>query len=228
MASAVLFLLAWPLFFRLFSPGRYLKFAPLIYLIFLSAITLNKVFLEKRPGVFKLLVLCAIIILIYLLSLDKDIEYFQNKGLYAFLSDRPKDALIAGHPDDMNEIPLLAKRKVFVQFESSLPYYRNYYDKVKKRTYDFFRLYYSNDKNEINEICSFYDIDYLVIKKEHFSEFYINREEFYTSPFNEYIQEIIRKNRNQGFILSDVPEKYRAYEDENFVVVKTHGTTFIN
>jgi len=25
-----------------------------------------------------------------------------------------------------------------------------------------------------------------------------------------------------------VPEKYRAYEDENFVVVKAHGTTFIN
>jgi len=225
ISGLFLFILAWLALFNLYSPGRFLKFSSLLYLIFLSALTINRIFIEvgKKRKLTRLFIISLVIILIYFPFLDRmQFTFFKNKGLYDYLTTLPKNVLIAGHPFEMNEIPLFSKRKVFIEYELSLPFYKNYYEKIKQRTYDFFRIYYSNDIDEIKQICSFYKIDYFVIKKEHFTKSYLDVKEFYINPFNDKIKQIIKQNIQNGFILTSIPKRYRLYEDDNFFVINIH------
>lgn len=215
------------MFLQLYSPGRYLKFAPLVFLIFLSALTINKIFIKGEGSRLRFFFLPLIIILVYLPFLKDESRYFKNEGLYNFLSTLPKDVLIAGHPEEMDEIPLISKRKVFVQFELSLPYYRSYYKKIVERTKDFFRLYYSESNGEVINICNRYHIDYLVIKKAHFRDTYLGQKVFYIEPFNDYIQQIVAENIKKGFVFQNVSPQYRVYEDNEFFVVSANDLAFL-
>ena len=227
ISGVLLFFGAWVMFFQLYSPGRYLKFAPLVFLIFLSALTINKIFLKGEGGRLRFFFLPLIIILVYLPFLKDETRYFKNEGLYNFLSTLPKNVLIAGHPEEMDEIPLISKRKVFVQFELSLPYYKSYYKKIAERTKDFFRLYYSESNGEVINICNRYHIDYLVIKKAHFRDTYLGQKVFYIEPFNDYIQQIVAKNIKKGFVFQNVSPQYRVYEDNEFFVVSANDLAFL-
>lgn len=223
-----LFILAWIMLFNLFSPGRYLKYALCSYLIFLSALTIYKTFVEasNKRRFLRLFTVSTAIILIYFPFLDGNVTFFKNQGLYQFLSTLPKNALIAGHPFEMNEVPLFSKRKVFVQQELSLPYYKNYYQRIKQRTYDFFKLYYSSSTGEIKNICNQYEIDYIVVKKEHFSTPFLAKDHFYTNPFNDKAKQVVAQNIKRGFVLLDVPQEYRIYEDDIFFIVKIDDIPF--
>jgi len=228
VSGLILFAIAWPLFFHLFSPGRYLKFSPLIYLIILSALALNKLLLKGKYATLKLLFLSSLIICGYTPYINGDFEYYNNVGLYHFLSTLPKESLIAGHPEEVDEIPLIAKRKVFIQFEQSLPYYKTYYKKISQRTTDFFKLYYSRDLQQATLICDFHQIDYVVIKKDHFSPPYIAENVFYTEPFNTEIKQLIHKNKKKDFIFSDVEKKHKIYEDSQFFILEANSIKLLN
>ena len=220
LSGTMLFLMAWLAFFHLFSPGRYLKFAPFIYLIFLSALTLNYIFKKILPERIKILVLIIAIILTYKPFLNGNIEYYGEKDLYDFLSTLPENSLIAGHPKEMDAIPLLCKRKVFVQRESSLPYYKKYYGEITRRINDFFKLYYSSDTNEAKKINRLHGINYIVIKKEHFSKRYLDQGFFYYDPFNVFAKKVVFENIKKGFLFQSIPEEKRLYEDERFIVIE--------
>ncbi len=225
-SGMILYFISWFVFFRLFSPGRYLKFAAFIYLIFLSAATLNYIFAKLSSRTTRLLLLTILVIGVYWPFLDGNVQYYGRKGLYDFLATLSRDSLIAGHPKEMDEIPLLCKRKVLVQRELSLPYYRKYYSEISCRTRDFFRLYYSSDKNEAKAICDFYGIDYIVIDKEHFSNAYLEGGFFYHEPFNNFVKKIIFSNRDLGFLFKDIPAGKGLYEDEKFIVIGVNEKEF--
>jgi len=222
ISGILLFIFAWPLLLNLYSPGRYLKFALITYLIFISALVIEKTFIDfgNNKKFLRLALIVVIIIIIYFPFLSSNLTVFNNTGLYSFLSTLPKDALIAGHPFEINEVPLFSKRKVFIEYELSLPYYKNYYKKIVQRTNDFFKLYYSSSVDEIKNICSNYNINYIVIKKEHFTRSYLDNNNFYIMPFSNKIQEIVLQNKGKGFALLSILQKYKLYEDENYFVVK--------
>jgi len=224
ISSLFLYVLSWALLFKLYYPGRYLKFSLAFYLIFLCAITLTRVMTDRasQRGPQRLFLLFTIIIL-YFPFLNKDLVSYKNIGLYQFIATLPKNAVIAGHPFEMSEIPLFSKRKVFIQFELSTPFYRNYYKQVKQRTNDFFKLYYSASFNEIKELCIEYGIDYVLVKKEHFSRPYIERGNFYIEPFNYQVRRIIENNIKNGFVLTNIPAPCKIYEDKDLIVIKVNG-----
>lgn len=218
--------LSWVLVLKLYYPGRYLKFALPFYLIFLCAITITGTIIDKAKrakNLRRLFLLSLAVVVLYLPFLNKDLVNYKNIKLYQFLSTLPKNALIAGHPFLMNEVPLFSKRKVFLTFELSTPFYRNYYKQVKQRTYDFFRIYYSGSFNEIKEVCIEYGIDYVLIKKEHFSRPYIEKKNFYIEPFNRQIRRVVENNFKNGFALENIPADCRVYEDNDISVIKVSG-----
>ncbi len=220
LSGIILYFMAWLVFFYLFSPGRYLRYAPFIYLIFLSAATLNYILEWISHRRVKLLLLTIVIALTYGSFLNGNVEYYGKHGLYDFLSSLPKDSMIAGHPKEMDEIPLLCKRKVFVQRELSLPYYKTYYEEISRRTNDFFKLYYSSDKDEIKSICHVCGIDYVVVKKEHFIDWYLAGGVFYLSPFNASIIQTVKSNFQKGFYLANISKEHLVYEDVDYMVLK--------
>ena len=223
ISSLIMYILSWLLLFRFFYPGRYLKFYLPIYLIFLSALIINKYVIEEFncKTFFRLSIISLLIIILFLPFLHNNLSTFRNKGLYKFLSTLPKECLLAGHPAIVNEIPLYSKRKVFVQEELSLPFYKNYYQMIRRRTYDFFRLYYSCSIDEVKNICKKYKIDYLILAKEHFKKIYLDKRHFYFEPFNTKIIHIVLENINNGFILINLIPRCKVYEDGEFIVINS-------
>jgi len=220
-----LYFLSWALLFKLYYPGRYLKFILPFYLIFLCAITITRTIIDRtnQKKLQRLFLLSLVIVILHLPFLNKDLVNYKNIRLYQFISTLPKNAVVAGHPFEMSEIPLFSKRKVFIQFELSTPFYRNYYEQVKRRTYDFFRLYYSGSFNEIKEVCIKYQIDYVLVKKEHFNRSYIEKGNFYIEPFNYQVRRIIENNIEKKFVLANIPAAYKVYEDNDSVIIKVNG-----
>jgi len=225
VSGFVLYGLSWALLFKLYYPGRYLKFILPFYLIFLCAITITQTIIDRtnQGKIQRLFLLSFAIIILHFPFLDKDLVNYKNIKLYQFISTLPKNSVIAGHPFEMSEIPLFSKRKVFIQFELSTPFYRNYYMQVKQRTYDFFRLYYSGSFGEIKEACIKYGIDYVLVKKEHFSQTYIEKKNFYIKPFNYQVRRIIENNIRNGFVLAKIPAAYKVYEDSDFLIIKVNS-----
>lgn len=225
ISGFLLYGLSWALLFKLYYPGRYLKFILPFYLIFLCAIAITRTIIDRtsQRRIQRLFLLSFAVIILHFPFLDKDLVNYKNIRLYQFISTLPKNAVIAGHPFEMSEIPLFSKRKVFIQFELSTPFYRNYYKQVKQRTYNFFRLYYSASFNEIKEVCIENGIDYVLVKKEHFSRSYIEKNNFYIEPFNYQVCRIIKNNIRNGFVLANFPAAYKVYEDNDFLIIKVNG-----
>jgi len=147
-----------------------------------------------------------------------DISY-PKRELYRYLSTLPKNAMIAAHPFIADSIPLLAKKKVFINFELSHPWYNNYWRTIKKRTFSFFDAYYAEDQKNIYEFCKQNKIDYLIVDTNHFSKNYLEAKQFYFEPFNSYVINLI-KNRKK-FALANLPNFKKDFVEDNIFLVKS-------
>ncbi|MFH2145756.1 MAG: hypothetical protein ABII75_06995 [Candidatus Omnitrophota bacterium] len=225
ISGIILYFLSWALLFKLYYPGRYLKFILPFYLIFLCASTITRTIIDRtnQKRLQRVFWVAFVIISLHVPFLNKDLVNYKNTRLYQFIATLPKNSLIAGHPFETSEIPLFSKRKVFIEFELSMPFYRNYYKQIKQRTYDFFRLYYSSSFNEIKEVCIEYGIDYILVRKGHFSRPYIEKYNFYIEPFNLQVRSIIENNFRNGFVLANIPAACKIYEDNDLFIVKVNG-----
>jgi hypothetical protein len=132
------------------------------------------------------------------------------------LKTLPKDSLVAGHPMDMNNPPLIAQRKVLANQELSLPYYQGYYGEVRARIFDFFEAYYASDWSVVEGFIRRYGVDALVVNKEHFKESFLSGPIYY-EPFRSVVKERLKKNRS--FVLMHPPENVQCFENEHYVIL---------
>jgi hypothetical protein len=129
----------------------------------------------------------------------------EERPLLRYVSKLPKDALLAGDPEVMSNIPLVAQRSVFVSSEISYV--------GEDRVRDFFDAYYAESRQEVYGFCETYGVDYLVVNRNHFSEDYLERESFFFAPYNEYIVDLIE--RRSDFFLPSIPESEQVFSTEH-------------
>lgn len=167
-----------------------------------------------KPLLFLFVLLTIIIYIPGIKSIGVISPSSAERELYQFLSTLPKDSYIAGHPDDMQNIPIFAKRKVF---ESTEFLYN------EKRTFDLFSAYYGNSVEEIEEFCNRYEVDYWVVNRKYFCKEYLSKGRVFFDPFNEFI---IEKTKGKGrFVLNDIVENRKLFEVGNLFVVKSDAIT---
>ena len=223
-ASSILFVIANILMFRLHGPARYMRYSLPIFLIIFTALNIDKFLKRVKSKDIQLIFLSSFALLTAICFVPKLQRYYiiaPSPGLYNFLLKLPKDILIAGHPTPMDNIPTFAKRKVFINEETSLPYYSNFYPIIKERTHAFFKAYYSDSSEEIYDFCKKFNITHLVVYKSHFSDDYLTNGQFYLNPFNDYIRNLV-KNKST-FALINISENKRVFDDGDIFVVKTEG-----
>ena len=139
-----------------------------------------------------------------------------ERELYQFLSTLPKDSYIAGHPDDMENIPIFAKRKVFQS--SELLFFAD-----EKRIFDLFAAYYGNSVEEIQDFCNRYEVDYWVVNGKYFCKEHLSKGRLFYEPYNEFI---IEKTKGKGrFVLNDIVENRKLFEVANLFVVESDAIT---
>ena len=208
--------------FRLFGPARYMRYSLPLFLIFFISLNIDRFFRRINSGRLRAAFLLGFILLASVCFIPKLQQYYivaPSPELYDFLISLPKDVLVAGHPAPMDNVPVFAKRSVFINEESSLPYHVNFYSIIKERTYAFFKAYYSADCKEIYDFCKKYNITCLVVYDFHFSQDYLSRGEFYLNPFNEYIKGLT-KNKSR-FALMDIPDSRKIFNHQGVFIVRT-------
>ncbi len=218
-----MFLVSYACLFHLFFPGRYLQYTLPVFLILVSAFGINKFLDRNRPPKTRILLVgyfTAIVLLVYLPFLKSNLREYEREILEA-VKVLPDNAFIAGHPSDLNGIPLFCQKRVLIQEEMSQAWDKNYYRKIKERTYGLFRAYYAESLAEVKAFCRKYGITHLMINKEHFTSRYIKQDEFYLEPFNSYIKQLVEK---KPFVLvSPAAAEFVVYESRKYIIFDVRG-----
>ncbi len=222
MAAVAWYFLAWFLLLDLFLPGRILKFVLPVMLALVSGAVwswMAQQFNRLGAVFFHLATAYLLFSFSWPLLLPQVYDYSENKDLYAFLSTLPKDAVIAGHPREMDGVPLFSKRRAYVIEELSLPFNRSYYKEIQRRTVAVFLIYYATNKVQLKEACAREHIRFIVIRSADFEKAYLNRGVFYLEPYNAIIKNLIAREHGQGFVLESVRDKAVVFKSKDVRVI---------
>lgn len=220
-SGAGFFIAAHMFFFKLFMPSRYMRLSLPLFLVFFLAWNARRIikFAEERVLLRKILPVGLIVFLIwgFFIPGGQDNHLSTHPKVFSFLKTLPNDSMIAGHPAIMDDAPVFTLKKIFVTKEISVPYY-GIYPILKKRTYEFFNIYYAKELNEIYNMCVTNQITHLVVCKKHFEDAYLEKGDIYYEPVNSVVlRQIAGKN---DFALFRVPDTMKIYEDDDVFVIK--------
>ncbi|MGP8283917.1 MAG: hypothetical protein ACLQT6_14545 [Desulfomonilaceae bacterium] len=187
--SLLLYVLARLFLVKLFVPRRYITYTlNLVYCIgFAVAI---RVVLEKMKLSKLRLYALVIALLAFACIKGRHIEIFDYSGgsnLYKFIQTTPKNALIAGWPEVMDNVMTFGERPAYVTYKLSHTWVEPYWSEVKRRTFDLFKAYYSSKPEEIRSFCKSNHIDYLIVRSEDFELERLKKFPPYFEPFNGFI-----------------------------------------
>jgi hypothetical protein len=227
-SGLILYFVAKMLLFYMYVPKRYIGYTLPLFLIIFVATKFDEFLdtLKEKAKIRRYIILFILFFLIFnfppmvhsLSSSLNSTDCEKKTQLFDSLSTLPKDTMIAGHPYDMDCIPIFTKRKVYLNFELSAPFYSKYYDLIKDRTYKLFYVYYTSEEKIFNNFCKLEKVDYFVFNKEKFSNEYLSNKEFYIKPFNNFIIKLLEKEKD--FYFKKIPKKRVFFENNQFLVVK--------
>ncbi|NBD18335.1 MAG: hypothetical protein GVY04_20035 [Cyanobacteria bacterium] len=154
LASLGMFLLSHLFLFRLHLPSRYTEHtlrlvsaiagAMAFVILIATLIQMSQRFQQPYRTFKQSLVISAISLLLAIpifnpLLMDEfpDTEYVVGNypNLYQFLQQQPQDSLVASVIEEINNIPVFAKRSILIGGEGyPVPYHLGYYQKIQART----------------------------------------------------------------------------------------------
>jgi hypothetical protein len=232
--SLALFVLSHLLLFRLYLPSRYtfytLSLAGII-VIGVNALSVwqvckarygRRVLPLSRPvkygALAGLLVLYAVVQSTVIAKHDPRLVVLDQHDMemLTFLRTLPKDSVVAGHPDDMDNVPVIAQRKVLANSETAFPYYLGYYTKMRQKVFDVLQAYYATDWQTLWSFVRRYQIDALVLRKEHFRLAARNTRLYY-EPFESWLRASLPET--SAFVLATPPKALTCYENDRYVVL---------
>jgi preprotein translocase subunit SecE len=209
-ASVILYAVAYVLLMKLFLPRRYLEYSLAVFYAALFAIGL-RVLVEmvvKKKTVVLLLLTVSVVVGVVRFQHVGIYDYSASAPLCRFLAGVPKDSVVAGPPDLMDNIMTFAHRRVFVSFELSHTWYKRYWKTIKKRTFDLLRAYYAADPAEISRFAQDNHVDYLVVREKDFPPGDTRKGSIHFEPFDSFVRTLTRSQ-----------EQYAALDRNAFPVV---------
>lgn len=221
VSSLLLYVAARIFIFRLFVPSRYIEFSFNIFFCLVIAKCMRVAMLGwvSDRTIFPLLTTLLFILASLQVYHVGVFDYSNHAKLYRFFDTTPKNVLIAGHPEVMDNVLTFARRKAFVTYELSHTWYASYWNVLKNRTFDFFRAYYSEDPRDIFSFCRKNSIDYLVVRDSDFSEEKLKKGGLYFEPFDSFIRDLAKSQIS--FALLDRKTFPPIYEAGGIRVIKT-------
>lgn len=193
--SAILFaIISTLLFSLLYFPDRYVRNTlPLFLIIILS----NGLYFLYTKYKYISYILIVIMTLIFIPQVKAAEIRCQDYELYEFIKKLPKDSLIAGHPVDMDCIAFFGRKTPFVTDRSNDPIILSYYKLIKQRIFEFFEIYYSEDKNAVKEFCLKNKVTHIVVNKKYFSDEYLRKEKIdYWAPYDDFLKNLTNNKTN--------------------------------
>lgn len=127
-----------------------------------------------------------------------------DKKICSFLSKLDKNILVAGHPWDMSNLPILCNKSVLINSHMT----QEFEDPISRKiVYDFFSAYYTDSLPILLEFMNKYKIDIFIVNDNHFKPNYTKSNRFYYEPYNSSIIKYI--NGKKEFIWDKIPKKMK-------------------
>jgi hypothetical protein len=136
--------------------------------------------------------------------------------VYRYLQTLPNDIVITGHPWEMDNIPLFARRQVLANQELSLPYFTGYYAEVRQRLLDSLTAYYAADAQQVQQFVQRYGVDYILLNTRHFTPEFLQGRIYY-EPFNSLVQAQLTDAPRFALLEAAVGE--RVYSQGPYILV---------
>jgi hypothetical protein len=226
LSSLIMYTLAIILLFKLYLPIKYVQYPLLLLsmLIFTLAAGVILSFIKRGPR--KILALITILVFSYhiytkgLYPIGEDIEdQSQYAALYEFIGELPEDVVIAANPYLSDFISCFSKRKVFLKYELSYPFFENYARIIQGRIDDFYKAYYSSKPEDVKEFCKANNIEYIVVNSDDFLK------KGSRNPFLEraqtavFVENILKTSHKDPFLKSVRDEDKLFSTDDNKIFV---------
>lgn len=242
-ATFICYFLARLLAFRLYVPVRYLNWPLGIFFVCTLPTAIWRLFhirpegmlKHRRPTVLATLFLILLGYGLYYLGGSgiggrtnfKPGQHYDNPLYTWFREHTEMNALIAGHPTQLDGLQLYSMRKAYVTSETAHPFYKNYYDEMERRTQLSFKALYSRSSSELRKILDEESIDYFVFSHEYFKPKKngsgLRRIKYY-KPFDSALEELMAYDAAEYFYFQLVnnPQLRDAivYRDEEGIVIE--------
>jgi len=141
---------------------------------------------------------------------DEDLEQ-----TYAFLASLPKTTLVAAHPDLADFIPLRTRRSVLASTETSMPWLKTYFARVKPRVETSLRAAYSTSIEALDAELAPYQVDVFVTGPS------VWQKTGYLQPYDGMVQGLLARGRAEGFALAHPPEERILFRSGDYYVIRT-------
>jgi hypothetical protein len=140
----------------------------------------------------------------------------EERSIIEYVATLPKDVLITGAPEVLDNLPLLAKRQVAFSPERL--------SEDRQLIVESFDAYYAESSQQVLGFCHKYSIDYWVVNLDQFEASFLDEQRFFYDPFNDEIVERIQGRHD--FVFPQIPAEAKLFEAENLFVVKCDAATF--
>lgn len=180
--------------FTLFVPDRYMQYpVNLLYAILLSACLAGAV-TRLKPG--KAAAVCLILAAAALGALRLSnvalYDYSADAPLYAAVeAATPRNAMLAGHPDLMDNVMTFSRRNALATFELAHPWSRGFWAQLSPRLDGLFAAYYASDPGTVVRFARDFGVDFLVVDEAHFTKEFLAAKPFF-EPFGAAIKAMTR------------------------------------
>jgi len=142
----------------------------------------------------------------------------EERVLLEFLKTLPKDVLLAGTPLALDNVPLFAKRQVLFNHDLG--------GADGNTIHEALTAYYSGDPQTVVDFCQKYNVDYLVIDTQTYTQDYLSTQNIYFEPYNQVIRSQIAAQ--DTFVLAHLPDASKSFTAGPFVVIKCDKETILS
>ncbi len=112
-----------------------------------------------------------------------DYSECRDTGLYSAASELPADAVLAGHPEAGDCLPVYARRSPLVMHECSSPLLGHDWPEIEDRTRKTFAALYASGPDEIRPLCESWPKAYLFVLDRYYEPQYLRQPHPYFEPF---------------------------------------------
>jgi hypothetical protein len=138
----------------------------------------------------------------------------QRDGFEDYLAGLPPDAVIAGWPSDLNNVPLRAHRSVLLTAEHHLPFQTLYADEMRRRFAALLDAYLATEVGPLERLRARYGVTHLVFDLRHFAD----APPRYFDPFDAVVAARLDATPREAFLLPTLRDR-AAFTSGPMVVI---------
>jgi hypothetical protein len=143
----------------------------------------------------------------------------REAALYEFLSNQPKDAMVASLAQEVKNIPAFSKRSILVSREYALPYHTRYYAQLRQRASDLINAHYSPNLTELQEFIHKYKVSLLLVERRAFTPEYLSRDAWIMQYQPQAAEAIERLKQQSTPAIAKLMKSCAVLETEDYVVL---------